>query len=94
MRNLIDLIGDGIEDPWNAKAMIDIAGVFGASCYFRDRKNLVESFNELGHDAIPLQLISCDQITQLYSPVVNWKIWITLLIYMGSSFHLGNEQRL
>ena len=72
MRSRIDLIGDGIENPWNAKAMIDIAGVFGSNCLFRDRKKLAESLLELGQDAMPiqLQLISCDQITQLYSPVV------------------------
>jgi hypothetical protein len=28
MNSTVDLIGDGIENPWNAKAMIDIAGAF------------------------------------------------------------------
>ena len=46
MSNTVDLIGDGIENPWNAKTMIDAAQMFGSTCSFRDRKNLVESVRE------------------------------------------------
>ena len=70
MRNHVDLIGDGIENPWNAKAMIDIANVFGSACFFRDRKNLAESFRDIANGAAQIQVISCDQVTQTYSPIV------------------------
>ncbi len=70
MRNHVDLIGDGIENPWNAKAMIDIAQAFGSSCLFRDRKNLAQSFTDIANGEVQIELISLDQVSQRYSPVV------------------------
>jgi tRNA(Leu) C34 or U34 (ribose-2'-O)-methylase TrmL len=34
------LVGDGIENPENARRMIDAAAMFGAACRFRDTKGL------------------------------------------------------
>ncbi len=70
MTNPVDLIGDGIENPWNAKTMIDAAKMFGSACYFRDRKSLAQSVRDTVSSDLQIQVISCDQISQTYSPVV------------------------
>jgi tRNA(Leu) C34 or U34 (ribose-2'-O)-methylase TrmL len=70
MSNIVDLIGDGIENPWNAKTMIDAAKMFGSSCYFRDRKNLAQSVHDTINSDMQIQVVSSDQIVQTYSPVV------------------------
>lgn len=36
------LIGDGVENPANAKALLDAAAMFGIPCTFRDSRGLVE----------------------------------------------------
>lgn len=71
----IDLIGDGIENPCNARTMINVAGMFGARCLFRDRKNLMETIcsnktNSFDNDIVIPGLIDMDQITSDYRPVV------------------------
>ena len=70
MSNIVDLIGDGIENPWNAKTMFDAAKMFGSSCYFRDRKNLVQSVHDIISSDMQIQVVSSEQIVQTYSPVV------------------------
>ena len=40
--NKVDVIGDDIENPFNAKAMVSIAGMFGSVCSFRDHKPVDE----------------------------------------------------
>lgn len=37
----IDLIGDGVENPHNAVAMVHAAKMFAGNCYFLDRKDLL-----------------------------------------------------
>lgn len=68
--NSVDLIGDGIENPWNAKTMIDAAKMFGSSCYFRDRKNLAQSVRDTISSDMQIEIVSSDKIVQTYSPVV------------------------
>jgi SpoU rRNA Methylase family len=70
MPEIVDLIGDGIENPWNAKTMIDIANAFGSRCLFRDRKQLLQTFESDIIGDCPIELISCDQIKENYSPVL------------------------
>ncbi len=71
MANTIELIGDGIENPWNAKTMIDIAKTFGSACYFRDRKGLFDSYLELpDFELSSIQLIACEQVMERFSPVL------------------------
>ncbi len=70
MRNRVDLIGDGIENPWNAKAMMDIANVFGSACFFRDRKNLVQSLRDIPDGDVQIQVISPDEVTKNYFPIL------------------------
>jgi hypothetical protein len=33
----IDLVADGIENPGNARALLEAAGMFGGACLFRRR---------------------------------------------------------
>jgi hypothetical protein len=39
-KRAVTLVGDGIENPGNALAMVHAAGMFGAACRFRDTKGL------------------------------------------------------
>jgi tRNA G18 (ribose-2'-O)-methylase SpoU len=49
------LIGDGIENPANARALMDAAAMFGLPAAFRDSHSLAESWsNELGRDILPI----------------------------------------
>lgn len=67
--NRVDLVGDGIENPWNARTLIDAARMFGSTCYFRDRKRLADSFRKMDSSQT-IQLVSHDQVVQKYSPVI------------------------
>lgn len=35
-----DLVGDGVENPANARALLDVAAMFGVHCLFRDTRDL------------------------------------------------------
>ena len=43
MSSCASLVGDGIENPGNALAMVHAAEMYGAECLFRDTKGLAES---------------------------------------------------
>jgi len=64
------LIGDGIENPWNALTMIHGAEMLGSPCLFRDGKGLSHAW----HDTIPtdshLQFLSVEQMVMDYSSIV------------------------
>lgn len=66
-RTPISLVGDGIENPGNAQAMMDAAGMFGASCLFRDRHALAASWED--RDRLP-GFVTTDELTREYSPIV------------------------
>jgi hypothetical protein len=63
----ISLVGDGIENPGNAQAMMDAAGMFGTSCLFRDRYALAASWED--QDRPPI-LVTYDTLRKEYSPLV------------------------
>lgn len=63
----ISLVGDGIENPGNAQAMIDAADMFGAQCLFRDRHGLAASWED--PDRLP-QFITGDVLARDYSPII------------------------
>lgn len=51
------LVGDAIENPGNALALVDCARMFGVDCRFRDTKGLAlsaELLAALGGDAVPI----------------------------------------
>jgi tRNA G18 (ribose-2'-O)-methylase SpoU len=61
MATKLQLIGDGIENPHNAAAMVDIASSFGVACQFIDRKDLksLEPFTQEFH------ALSCTTLDEL-----------------------------
>jgi hypothetical protein len=63
----ICLVGDGIENPANAQAMMDAAGMFGASCLFRDRYALASGWED--QDRLP-SFVTYDILRKEYSPLV------------------------
>lgn len=66
----ITLVGDGIENPGNARAMIHAAGMFGGDCRFRDRCGLPDTWSELPPPAEPLCLISPGELAAGCAPIV------------------------
>lgn len=63
----VDLIGDGISNPFNLEAMIHAAAMFNSECLIRNSSQLATS---------GATEISVEQIEQKYSPVLgleNWK---------------------
>lgn len=69
MTNAPALIGDGIENPWNARVMEAAAAMFGWDCLFRDRGGLAEAWAETGLEGGPLA-ITREAVRSGYSPVI------------------------
>lgn len=67
MRSQISLVGDGIENPGNAQAMMDAADMFGTQCLFRDRSGLARSWED--PERLP-HFITFDALARDYSPLV------------------------
>jgi tRNA G18 (ribose-2'-O)-methylase SpoU len=67
MRAPISLVGDGIENPGNAQAMMDAAGMFAAQCLFRDKHGLAGSWEDPAR--LP-HFITLDVLAKDYSPLV------------------------
>ena len=66
----VALIGDGIENPWNARALLDVAAMFSGSCLFRDRARLATSWEDLSAGHSRLSLITPDQVASGFDPVI------------------------
>jgi hypothetical protein len=66
----ITLIGDGIENPWNAQTMIHAAGMFGGDCCFVDRCGLAGVWSENHSIEAELGLIDEGDLAARYSPMV------------------------
>lgn len=64
------LVGDGIENPHNARTMIDAAGMFGARCLFRDRAGLAVAWAEYGFPAEALPLAAMAEIARDHAPII------------------------
>src|SRR5258708_13662734 len=45
MTSSVRLVGDGVENPANARALMDAAAMFGASCCFRDTRVLADAWD-------------------------------------------------
>jgi tRNA G18 (ribose-2'-O)-methylase SpoU len=69
-RTPITLVGDGIENPGNALTMIHAAAMFGSDCVFRDRGGLAGTWPGPPAGETTLSLISPDDLSARYSPVV------------------------
>ena len=64
----ITLIGDGIENPWNARTMLHAAAMFGGECRFRDRAKLASAWVAAGLPAGALRFVAGDDVRQMYDP--------------------------
>lgn len=70
MREAITLVGDGIENPWNALTMLHAADMFDTSCVFRDRKGLAGSWEDVQPAHFSLPLVTYEELASRYSPAV------------------------
>ncbi len=66
----ITLVGDGIENPWNARTLIDAAALFGGGCVFRDRSGLAGAWRATPGAQDGLRLVSRDDLARDYAPIV------------------------
>lgn len=63
------LVGDLVENPWNAQVMQQAAAMFGWQCAFRDRGAMVEGWRERELGPEP-QLIELDAIRSQSDPLL------------------------
>jgi|GEM_PF-1208269 len=66
----LTLVGDGIENPLNARTMLHAAAMFNSPCRFRDRCNLAAAWTETVSGHSPLPLVFRDELVNHYSPIV------------------------
>jgi hypothetical protein len=65
----LTLVGDGIENPWNARAMQHAAGMFGAGCRFRDCAGLAGAWQAADLAGTP-PLLNRDELVGTYRPLI------------------------
>lgn len=66
----LTLVGDGIENPANARTMLHAAEMFAAECRFHDRLNLEETWRSDHSDAGALPCLTLDELARVYRPRV------------------------
>ncbi len=66
----IALVGDGIENPGNALAMMHAAEMYGVNCQFRDTKNLSGSTELADSTSGPLELVTDDELVESNSQLI------------------------
>ena len=66
----LTLVGDGIENPWNAQTMLHAAAMFNSPCLFRDRCKLAQAWTETISADSPLPVVSREELVHHYSPIV------------------------
>ena len=64
------LLGDGIENPGNARAMQAAAAMFAGRCRFRDRSGLAAAWSAAQPDAESLDLLTSEDLAAAYTPLV------------------------
>jgi len=68
MTRRVRLVGDGVENPANARALMDAAAMFGAACAFRDTRGLLAAWDaERGGE---LDLIDTTNLIDQQWPIV------------------------
>jgi tRNA G18 (ribose-2'-O)-methylase SpoU len=66
----LTLIGDGIENPWNARTMLQAAAMFNGACLFRDRCDLAQAWTETVSARLALPVLSREALVRDFSPIV------------------------
>src|SRR5438094_336538 len=66
----LTLVGDGIENPHNARALLAAAAMFGADCRFRDRAGLADAWASGDGLDGPLSLVDRDTLAAAYAPLL------------------------
>ena len=64
------LVGDGVENPGNARAMQAAAAMFDGPCRFRDKAGLAAAWSAALPDAAPLDLLAAQDLAATYAPVI------------------------
>jgi tRNA G18 (ribose-2'-O)-methylase SpoU len=66
----VTLLGDGIENPGNALAMMHAAEMFDVACCFRDTRKLAQSHEFAGSAATPLPSITDQQMRERHARMI------------------------
>lgn len=70
IKHKVELVGDGLENPVNALAMLDAARMFESSCVFRDRMNLAASWSADQGYGQSIPSIDEDYLEKSYQPLI------------------------
>jgi tRNA G18 (ribose-2'-O)-methylase SpoU len=63
------LVGDGIENPANARALLDAAAMFAVPCLFRDSRGLDPRWSTQ-RGSQQLATVASEELFELFSPIV------------------------
>jgi tRNA G18 (ribose-2'-O)-methylase SpoU len=93
------LIGDGLDNPANAKAVLDAAAMFGVPCLFRDSRRLADRWSlERGGQRLPT--VDTNELLDQLAPIIAVEntpdaasVFTTDLPAGGPSIVVGNERR-
>lgn len=66
----LTLVGDGIENRWNAQTLLHAAALFNSPCLFRDRSKLARAWTEAISGELPLRVVSHEELVGQYCPIV------------------------
>jgi len=66
----LTLVGDSIENPWNALTMMHAAEMVGSACLFRDHKHLTDAWRETIASEAALPCIAIGELAQSYPAIV------------------------
>jgi tRNA G18 (ribose-2'-O)-methylase SpoU len=90
------LVGDGVENPANARALLDAAALFGVPCAFRDSRGLAERWSP-GRGGGPLPVVRTGELLAPLVAVDNGpgvaSVYTATLPAGRSQIVVGNERR-
>lgn len=66
----LTLIGDGIENPWNARTLLHAAAMFGGDCMFRDRSKLAAAWRDARLPDGALRIVTPGEVAAAHAPIV------------------------
>jgi tRNA G18 (ribose-2'-O)-methylase SpoU len=85
---LLRLVGDGVENPANAEALVAAAEMFGAACGFRDERGLLPAVSTVDTEALLASpIVAVDNATGAES------VYRSGPARAGSSVVVGNERK-
>lgn len=87
------LIGDGVENPANARALAEAARMFAVPCGFRDSRGLAEHLPDLSTVDTATLLSDAGRLIAVDNAPGAESVYRTGQVHSGASIVVGNERR-